>query len=85
VMHATVAQTTYLTVAEVAEDLRVVPMTVYRMIHRGELTAICLGARTYRIPAGEYATYKAKLHADATARTRPAPVPHIPGQTEISA
>jgi excisionase family DNA binding protein len=38
-----------LTVAEVATLLRVSRMTVYRLIHTGELSAIRLG-RTFRIP-----------------------------------
>lgn len=83
-----VARTHYLTVAEVAEDLRVAPMTVYRMIHAGALKAHRLGHRTYRIPASEYADYKQQLEHDATARqqrsTTP-PVPHIPGQTSLPA
>jgi excisionase family DNA binding protein len=37
-----------LRVAEVAERLSVSPMTVYRMIHAGELPAIRIG-RSYRI------------------------------------
>ena len=32
-----------LTLREVAKYLRVVPLTVYRMIHRGDLTAIKVG------------------------------------------
>ncbi len=39
-----------LTVPEVAEWARVHPKTVYRWIKLGELDAIQLGARTYRIP-----------------------------------
>lgn len=74
----------YLTVAEIAEDLRVVPMTVYRMIHGGQLPAIRIGRRTFRIPAEAYYAYKQQLHAEATARAAGAPA-HIPGQTEIPA
>lgn len=37
------------TVAEIAEILRVSKMTVYRMIHDGELPAIRVG-RSYRVP-----------------------------------
>jgi excisionase family DNA binding protein len=33
----------YLTVAEVAQQLRVVPITVYRWINKGELEAVRLG------------------------------------------
>lgn len=38
-----------LTVAEVAEVLRVSTMTVYRMVHSGELPALRFG-RSYRVP-----------------------------------
>lgn len=39
----------FLTVAEVAELMRVSSMTVYRMVHAGELPAVRFG-RSYRIP-----------------------------------
>jgi excisionase family DNA binding protein len=39
----------FLTVAEVAEMMRVSNMTVYRMVHSGELPAIRFG-RSFRIP-----------------------------------
>ena len=38
-----------LTIADVAERLRVPRMAVYRMVHAGELPAIRAG-RTYRVP-----------------------------------
>lgn len=78
----TLPQTQYVTVAEVAEDLRVAPMTVYRMIDKGLIIAIRLGHRTYRIPTASYQAYKEQLHAEATARAAGTPAP-IPGQTEI--
>jgi excisionase family DNA binding protein len=40
----------FLTVAEVAETLRVSDMTIYRLIANGEIRAIKVG-RSYRIPA----------------------------------
>ncbi len=40
----------FLTVAEVAEMMRVSKMTVYRMVHSGELPAARLG-RSFRVPA----------------------------------
>lgn len=43
---------TYMTVPEVAEILRVSKMTVYRMVHRGDIEAIRVG-RSFRIPAAE--------------------------------
>ncbi len=39
----------FLTVAEVAEMMRVSSMTVYRMVHSGELPAVRFG-RSYRVP-----------------------------------
>lgn len=42
-------RTTFLTVAEVAEMLRVSRMTVYRWIHAGELPAVRFG-RSFRVP-----------------------------------
>lgn len=39
----------FLTVAEVADMMRVSNMTVYRMVQRGDLPAIRFG-RSYRIP-----------------------------------
>lgn len=40
----------YMTVAEVAEAMRVSNMTVYRLVHSGELPAVRFG-RSYRVPA----------------------------------
>ncbi|MFG6402059.1 MULTISPECIES: helix-turn-helix domain-containing protein [unclassified Microbacterium] len=39
----------FLTVAEVAEVMRVSKMTVYRLVHAGELPAVRFG-RSYRVP-----------------------------------
>lgn len=39
----------FLTVAEVAEMARVSKMTVYRMVHSGELPAIRVG-KSFRVP-----------------------------------
>lgn len=39
----------FLTVAEVADTMRVSRMTVYRMVHAGELPAIRFG-RSFRVP-----------------------------------
>ncbi|MFD5213550.1 helix-turn-helix domain-containing protein [Microbacterium sp. NPDC058345] len=39
----------FLTVAEVAELMRVSKMTVYRLVHSGDLPAIRFG-RSYRVP-----------------------------------
>jgi len=40
----------FLTVAEVAGVMRVSKMTVYRMVHSGELTAVRVG-RSFRVPS----------------------------------
>lgn len=39
----------FLTVAEVAQIMRVSNMTVYRLVHAGELPAVRFG-RSYRVP-----------------------------------
>ncbi|WP_029149564.1 helix-turn-helix domain-containing protein [Microbacterium indicum] len=39
----------FLTVAEVADIMRVSKMTVYRLVHAGELPAVRFG-RSYRVP-----------------------------------
>ena len=43
------AEVKFLTVAEVAALMRVSKMTVYRMVHAGELPAIRVG-RSFRVP-----------------------------------
>ncbi|WP_163511875.1 helix-turn-helix domain-containing protein [Fodinicola acaciae] len=43
------AEVTFLTVAEVATLMRVSKMTVYRLVHSGELTAVRVG-RSFRVP-----------------------------------
>ena len=40
----------FLTVAEVASVMRVSKMTVYRLVHGGELPAVRVG-RSFRVPA----------------------------------
>ncbi len=39
----------FLTVAEVAEVMRVSKMTVYRMVHSGQMPAVRMG-RSFRVP-----------------------------------
>ncbi|AZS37967.1 Putative DNA-binding proteinA [Microbacterium lemovicicum] len=46
---AELADVRFLTVAEVAELMRVSKMTVYRLVHAGELPAVRFG-RSYRVP-----------------------------------
>jgi len=43
------AQVRFLTVAEVAALMRVSKMTVYRLVHSGELNAVRVG-RSFRVP-----------------------------------
>src|SRR5919206_2518246 len=43
------AAVTFLTVAEVASMMRVSKMTVYRLVHAGELSAVRVG-RSFRVP-----------------------------------
>ena len=45
----------FLTVAEVADMMRVSSMTVYRMVHAGDLPAIRFG-RSFRIPESAVAS-----------------------------
>jgi excisionase family DNA binding protein len=46
---APLAEVKFLTVAEVAALMRVSKMTVYRLVHSGELTAVRVG-RSFRVP-----------------------------------
>jgi len=46
----------YMTPAEVAADLRVSPMTVYRLIHSGELAAVRIG-RSFRVATVDLDAY----------------------------
>ncbi|MGF3054786.1 helix-turn-helix domain-containing protein [Microbacterium sp. YY-03] len=49
---AEIPEVTFLTVAEVAKLMRVSNMTVYRMVHSGELPAVRFG-RSYRVPESD--------------------------------
>jgi excisionase family DNA binding protein len=46
---ARLGEVKFLTVAEVAALMRVSKMTVYRLVHSGELTAVRVG-RSFRVP-----------------------------------
>jgi excisionase family DNA binding protein len=52
-----------LTAAEVADDLRVSTMTVYRLIRRGELPAVRVG-RNYRVRVADLETYLSSQTVD---------------------
>jgi excisionase family DNA binding protein len=53
----------FLTVGEVADMMRVSTMTVYRMVHSGELPAIRFG-RSFRIPESAVAQMIFSTNAD---------------------
>ncbi|GAA1496819.1 helix-turn-helix domain-containing protein [Paeniglutamicibacter kerguelensis] len=61
----------YLTVAEVALSMRVSKMTVYRLVHAGELPAVRFG-RSYRVPELAVEEY---LVAEQHAATSPTQYP----------
>ncbi|HZG96267.1 MAG TPA: helix-turn-helix domain-containing protein [Mycobacteriales bacterium] len=46
---ASLSEVRFLTVAEVASVMRVSKMTVYRLVHSGELNAVRVG-RSFRVP-----------------------------------
>jgi excisionase family DNA binding protein len=53
----------FLTVAEVAAIMRVSKMTVYRLVHGGELAAVRVG-RSFRVPAPAVRDYLADARTD---------------------
>ena len=55
----------YLTVAEVAETMRVSKMTVYRLAQSGDLPAVRVG-RSYRVPMDALEAFLAASPAPAT-------------------
>ena len=46
---SSLSEVRFLTVAEVAAIMRVSKMTVYRLVHAGELTSVRVG-RSFRVP-----------------------------------
>ena len=48
-VESALSEVKFLTVAEVATVMRVSKMTVYRMVHAGELPAVRVG-RSFRVP-----------------------------------
>ncbi|WP_442929293.1 excisionase family DNA-binding protein [Modestobacter sp. VKM Ac-2978] len=58
------AAVTFLTVAEVAAMMRVSKMTVYRLVHGGEMAAVRVG-RSFRVPATAVRTYLDDARTDA--------------------
>jgi excisionase family DNA binding protein len=51
-----IAGVRFLTVAEVATVMRVSKMTVYRLVHSGELPAVRVG-RSFRVPENDVHAY----------------------------
>ncbi|RAX47319.1 AlpA family transcriptional regulator [Arthrobacter sp. AQ5-05] len=60
----------YLTVTEVALAMRVSKMTVYRLVHEGELVAVRFG-RSYRVPAQAVQEYLIAERHTAVPRPHP--------------
>jgi excisionase family DNA binding protein len=65
----------YLTVEEVAEVMRVSKMTVYRLLHSGELPGVRVG-RSFRVPQDALDAY---LRSSSTV-----PLPEERGQGRLS-
>src|SRR3954447_63349 len=57
------AAVTFLTVAEVAAMMRVSKMTVYRLVHAGELSAVRVG-RSFRVPERAVQDYLRDAYTD---------------------
>lgn len=55
----------FLTVAEVAAMMRVSKMTVYRLVHSGELPAVRVG-RSFRVPSDAVDDYLRAVYSDAS-------------------
>ncbi len=53
----------FLTVAEVASMMRVSKMTVYRLVHHGELPAVRVG-RSFRVPEAAVHEYLRQSYID---------------------
>ncbi|MCX6422040.1 MAG: helix-turn-helix domain-containing protein [Actinobacteria bacterium] len=54
----------FLTVAEVAKVMRVSKMTVYRLVHSGELPAVRVG-RSFRVPETAVNEYLEQAYVEA--------------------
>jgi len=58
------ADVSFLTVAEVATKMRVSKMTVYRLVHNGELPAVRVG-RSFRVPESAVQNYLQSSYYEA--------------------
>ncbi len=61
---ASLSDARFLTVAEVATRMRVSKMTVYRLVHSGELEAVRVG-RSFRVPEPAVDDYLRKSYFQA--------------------
>jgi excisionase family DNA binding protein len=84
VTDTTTADPQFMTIAEIARDLRVSKMTAYRLVRTGQLIAVQINGRTYRVPTECYREYKRQLRAAAVSRAEQAAPEPIAGQTEIA-
>ena len=60
----TFSDVAFLTVAEVAKAMRVSKMTVYRLVHSGDLPALRVG-RSFRVPENAVHEYLRKSYFQA--------------------
>lgn len=60
---STLSGVSFLTVAEVAALMRVSKMTVYRLVHSGELAAVRVG-RSFRVPEKAVHDYLHEAYTD---------------------
>lgn len=58
------SQANFLTVAEVAAQMRVSKMTVYRLVHSGELEAVRVG-RSFRVAESDLQAYLERSYFEA--------------------
>jgi len=61
---SSLVQVQFLTVAEVASMMRVSKMTVYRLVHSGELPAVRVG-KSFRVPETSVHAYLENAYFDA--------------------
>ncbi len=59
-----ISEVKFLTIAEVASVMRVSKMTVYRLVHSGELPAVRVG-RSFRVSEDDVDDYLKKAFYDA--------------------
>ena len=62
--HPGLAQVHFLTIAEVAKVMRVSKMTVYRLVHSGELPAVRVG-KSFRVTENAVQDYLENAYYDA--------------------